>query len=81
MSVLTRISALIATASILLLTFNSPLASARPDPVPPVTGVPTSVAPGHCSLMRIGTQLIRCDNLTGAGVPAPLFIPPLVFQA
>ena len=31
----------------------------------------------NCPLRRIDRQLIRCDNLTGAGVPAPLFIPEL----
>lgn len=29
----------------------------------------------NCALTRIGTQLVRCDNLTGAGVPAPFWIP------
>jgi hypothetical protein len=29
----------------------------------------------YCPLTRIGTQLVRCDNLTGAGVPAPFWIP------
>ncbi|MGO4237237.1 hypothetical protein [Pseudarthrobacter sp. YAF2] len=29
----------------------------------------------NCALTRIGTQLVRCDNLTGAGVTAPLWIP------
>jgi hypothetical protein len=29
----------------------------------------------NCLLTRIGTQLVRCDNLTGAGVPAPYWIP------
>ncbi|TQJ36361.1 hypothetical protein [Arthrobacter sp. SLBN-122] len=36
-------------------------------------------APGpsflSCPLERIGTQLVRCDNLTGAGVEAPFWIP------
>ena len=31
----------------------------------------------NCPLRRIDRQLLRCDNLTGAGVPAPLFIPEL----
>ena len=31
----------------------------------------------NCPLRRIQRQLVRCDNLTGAGVPAPLFIPEL----
>ncbi|MGH8893761.1 MAG: hypothetical protein ACRDWY_10740 [Actinomycetes bacterium] len=30
-----------------------------------------------CPLRRIGRQLVRCDNLTGAGVPAPLSVPRL----
>ena len=30
-----------------------------------------------CPLRRIDRQLVRCDNLTGAGAPAPLFIPEL----
>ncbi|MGO4592030.1 hypothetical protein [Paenarthrobacter sp. 2TAF44] len=29
----------------------------------------------NCLLERIGTQLVRCDNLTGAGVDAPYWIP------
>jgi hypothetical protein len=29
----------------------------------------------NCPLTRIGTQLVRCDNLTGAGVSAPFWIP------
>jgi hypothetical protein len=31
----------------------------------------------NCPLRRIDRQLVRCDNLTGAGVPAPLFVPEL----
>ena len=31
----------------------------------------------NCSLNRIDTQLVRCDNLTGADVPAPLSVPEL----
>lgn len=27
-----------------------------------------------CPLERIGTQLVRCDNLVGAGVDAPFWI-------
>jgi hypothetical protein len=30
-----------------------------------------------CPLARIGTQLVRCDDLTGAGVTAPAWIPTL----
>jgi hypothetical protein len=28
-----------------------------------------------CFLTRIGTQFVRCDNLTGAGAPAPAWVP------
>lgn len=28
-----------------------------------------------CPLERIGNQLVRCDNLTGAGAQAPFWIP------
>jgi hypothetical protein len=31
----------------------------------------------NCQLARIDTQLVRCDNLTGAGVAAPVGIPQL----
>jgi hypothetical protein len=31
--------------------------------------------PTKCRLQRIGTQLVKCDNLTGAGVNAPAWIP------
>jgi hypothetical protein len=29
----------------------------------------------NCPLTRIGTQFVRCDNLTGAGVAAPRWVP------
>jgi hypothetical protein len=29
----------------------------------------------NCPLRRIGDQLLRCDNLTGAGIPAPFWVP------
>jgi hypothetical protein len=75
MSAFTRSAVLAAAASILLLTAASPVASARPDDGG--TDVRTVTGPVQCELMRIGTQLIRCDNLTGAGAPAPLWIPEL----
>jgi hypothetical protein len=52
-------------------------AAARPDDgrsrlsLPPVVAV---VVDQNCPLRRLDRQLVRCDNLTGAGVPAPLFI-------
>ena len=54
-------------------------AAARPlDPDPaPHRSIAFPDSPLNCPLRRIDRQLVRCDNLTGAGVPAPLFIPEL----
>jgi hypothetical protein len=42
-----------------------------------VTAEPVNTADmdRYCPLERIGSQLVRCDNLTGAGVPAPYWVP------
>lgn len=55
---------------VLLLAF-APVASAGTNSPVPADG------PGYgtCPLTRIGTQFVRCDDLTGAGVPAPFWIP------
>jgi hypothetical protein len=58
-------------------------ATARPDPGDPSAEQScTAVARGHalsyepnCPLRRIGDQLVRCDNLTGAGAAAPSWVP------
>ena len=55
---------------ILLLSVWLPVAAASPPDPPPGTAFADS-----CPLQRIGTQLVRCDNLTGAGVRAPSWIP------
>jgi hypothetical protein len=39
----------------------------------PSMGTPASGM--RCALTRVGTQLSRCDDLSGAGVRAPLWIP------
>jgi hypothetical protein len=54
-------------------------AAARPVDVharlrPPAVAV---VVDSNCPLRRLDRQLVRCDNLTGDGVSAPLFIPEL----
>lgn len=61
------------TATVLLLgaTLAAP-AAARQDPGPAPEQKPTSTS---CPLTRVGTQFVRCDNLTGNGVSAPLWIP------
>lgn len=51
-------------------------ASARPDPGPKSSTSQRAItSEGYCPLERIGPQLIRCDNLTGNGVSAPLWVP------
>jgi hypothetical protein len=51
---------------------------ARPRPAGVIKGtVPNTdhVKPAQCPLRRIGSQLVRCDTLTGAGATAPTWIP------
>jgi hypothetical protein len=48
-------------------------AAAEGAPRPPPVVYPTS--PGRCPLERVGDQLVRCDNLTGAGAVAPPWVP------
>jgi len=50
-------------------------AAARPDPGPTPRPEPAVSDPMGCPLERVGTQFVRCDLLTGAGVPAPDWIP------
>ena len=65
-------SALVASAAALLGAIAATPAAARPDPAQwPVVHV-DDVA---CLLERVGTQFVRCDVLTGAGVRAPSHIP------
>jgi hypothetical protein len=49
-------------------------ASAIPEPAPSPHAVQHTQS-RSCALTRIGEQFVRCDNLTGAGVPAPSWIP------
>jgi hypothetical protein len=70
---LARCSAAAAAATIIAGLAVTP-AGARPDP-----GVPgyDRISSKSCSLARIGTQLVRCDYLTGGGVEAPVWVPEL----
>ncbi|HSO66004.1 MAG TPA: hypothetical protein VLQ78_12970 [Ornithinibacter sp.] len=68
---LVRMAASAATV-VLLLGLGAAPSSARPD-----AGAPAA-REGHvddCLLQRVGTQYVRCDVLTGNGVPAPAWIP------
>ena len=73
-TLLARCSAAAAAATIIAGLAAIP-AAARPDPGEPIPIQFSSYA--NCPLNRIDTQLVRCDNLTGAGVVAPAYIPEL----
>lgn len=63
-----------ATALLLggMLTTAALPAAARPDAG---AALERQSTPTSCSLERIGTQYVKCDDLTGGGVPAPRWIP------
>jgi hypothetical protein len=54
-------------------------ATARPAPGPPVPDRFSS--DDNCLLSRVGIQYVKCDNLTGGGVQAPLWVPGLFPQS
>jgi hypothetical protein len=68
---------ILATCSTFLLTAAAVVpATARPDSGPLRQPAESFQAPFvHCPLERVGTQLVRCDNLTGAGVAAASWVP------
>jgi hypothetical protein len=71
---ITRTGALVlAGAAFLSLAVAGP-AGAIPEPPPSPQAVQYTDL-RSCALTRIGEQFVRCDNLTGAGVPAPSWIP------
>lgn len=51
----------------------APTAVAQPDDAHLLRETATTVT--GCPLERLADQFVRCDNLTGGGVPAPAFIP------
>jgi hypothetical protein len=60
------------TLAVALVSHGAPAATARPDPGPAEDPTP---ADAYCSVERIGRQIVHCDNLSGDGVPAPLWLP------
>lgn len=66
-------SVLAVVAGALLATAAAGSATARPEgpPEPPTL---QSARFGQCPLERIDDQFVRCDDLTGAGAPAPSWI-------
>ena len=75
---LLRRTGTVAVSAALLVACSISTASAKPDPGGLVPDTGYWIYPGNCVLKRISSQLVRCDNLTGAGVSAPLWIPELV---
>ncbi len=72
----TRYAALVVASLALALAASSP-AFARLDPGGLGADEQTTQSTDMtaCSLKRIGTQLVNCDSLTGAGVEAPSWVP------
>lgn len=66
---------IVALSSLLVLGTGASPAAARQDPgrVTKQANQPTTPRNegANCPLQRVGTQFVRCDNLTGNGVPAP----------
>ena len=65
-------------AAVLLSAVSAAPASAGTlhDPSLPAPSASAVGSNNHtCWLQRVGTQLVRCDNLTGNGVAAPLWMP------
>jgi hypothetical protein len=52
-------------------------AGASQDPGPLQSSSITLLTGTNCPLERVGTQFVRCDYLTGAGVPAAPWVPEL----
>jgi len=75
---LLRRTGTVTVSTALLLACSISTASAKPDQGGPPADAGFWIYPENCVLKRIGSQLVRCDDLTGAGVSAPLCIPELV---
>lgn len=69
---LSRSKVTLVGVALAVLTF-APTAAARQDEANLLHE--KAYSPLGCPLERIGVQFVRCDNLTGAGVPAPSYVP------
>ena len=63
------------TVPVIAAVFPALFLSAGPAPAATYTDGEVLNTYVDCPLERIGTQLVRCDNLTGTGVDAPYWIP------
>jgi hypothetical protein len=64
-----------AVAALVAIGLTALPASARPDKGDPLDTTVVVDDEGACALARLGTQYVRCDNLTGNGVAAPAWVP------
>jgi hypothetical protein len=62
--------------AIILVSATSPAGASMQPRLPRSTSI-SALGSGNCPLDRVGTQYVRCDNLTGAGVSAPSWVPEL----
>jgi hypothetical protein len=70
-----RLAGLTAAATLGILIQATGPAAAIPYPGPLHSQASTVHHLGACQLERVDHQLVRCDDLTGAGAPAPASIP------
>ena len=68
-------TALVASAAALIAGIAAAPAVAIPDPGQWPAGQVQLGDRDGCELRRVGTQFVKCDDLTGAGVAAPSYIP------
>jgi hypothetical protein len=60
-------------STLLVLGIGTLPATARQDSGPMIERGATD--PRFCALERVGTQFVKCDDLTGNGVVAPAWVP------
>jgi len=74
-----RVAGAVAVVAVVALTApaDTVAAAALPDPGPTCYASTVPPASSYPPLRRIGHQLVRGDNLTGASVPAPSWVPEL----
>ena len=70
-----RIAGLAAALTLGILVPATGPAAAIPEPGPMPSASSSAHRVGSCALERVHQQLVRCDDLTGAGAPAPASIP------
>lgn len=62
-----RLTTTVAVAATLIAAFAAPSTAKSAPPQHP--------NPGPCHISRVDRQITFCDDLAGAGVPAPMWVP------